>query len=1264
MTLTQRISRDMTALSPRYDVVVIGSGYGGGVAASRLARAGRKVCVLERGRELRPGEYPSRLGNAQGSFQVDTANGKLGPADGLFHLHMGGDVWALTGCGLGGTSLINANVALEIEPRLFELSPWPAAFRSDPALLAEAYDRARQMLAAVPYPDDAPRLPKLAALERSAKAMGAKFYRPPITVNFEDRTNAFGVPQPACNGCGDCCSGCNLGAKNTTLMNYLPDAASHGAEIFTRTRVDWIERDGPEWKVHLSPNGPSAPGEPTTMAADVVVLGAGSLGSTEILLCSRARGLPLSDQLGRGFSGNGDVVAFGYDSYALKSAEAGADSPPGVLGGVGVGPVKIDAGAYPGPCIAGVIDMRDTPDASHGLVIEEGVIPGSLAPALPPAFFFAEALAGNPSQFGPAQMKSRLMDAKAMGEAFQTSPGSLGDWAYKGPVARTQTYLVMSVDDASGVLSLADDRLRIEWPDGGRTGAIARDNDVLRQAARAIEAQFFPNPLWTDPLGKRVITVHPVGGCRMADDAADGVVDAQGRVFSVTAGQDIHPGLYVMDGAAMPGAVGVNPLLTITAVAERACELLARDRGWTIDYEIAPTKSYQPPPEPAAGREEDRHRKSLLERMGERLEGAADAVEHRLEAAARALFHEATTHLKAGGVDVAKAVIKRIIHEHPDLLSPQFQFTETMRGWVSLRDVRRDTPAAARINDDFALAAAWGKAEGSSLSFELTVHTDDLNRMIADPLHYARISGVVACPALSAKPMPVREGAFHLLPVVDDLVETWRMTYDMVLEGPSGPLRFHGRKILKQRPQSNPWADVTTLFVTLHAGEHGDGPLVAQGILTLDLDDLAAQAASIRLDVKHDWAGKVLDEVPQARSAIANVYLAKLAAFFGLTLFRAYGGMLADLRNFPEQDDAVIDAAELAGAPLRRVSLPDPEVAWIDHADGFRNRLTRYRGGHKGPVIVAPGFSIRASSYCIDTVEQNFAEALVAAGYDTWLFDYRASPDSGSPADPPQPFTVDDIALLDWPAAVAKVRSLTGARDVQVVSHCVSSMSLLMGLSHGAIEGVRSAISSQLTLHPVTDWLNYVKADLNTVGLLEGVGELGGVFDFSSRGGDADHLMDAVAWQIPVPEGQACKSPTCRRIFAVYGPSYDHAQLNHGTHINLADLFGRVSIRPFYHLQDIVRRGRAVDHTGADTYLTEAGARRMALPITFLSGTANRLFYPQTAQRTRAWLSQYNDPALYRQQLFPGYAHMDMFIGRNAHREVFPFIVKELDRFN
>ena len=1232
--MNKRLSRPLAEMKPHYSVVVVGSGYGAGVAASRMARAGQSVCVLERGREIRPGEYPDDLAGAQAEMQIDTARGQVGNRVGMFNLHMNDDMLAMVGCGLGGTSLINANVALQIDQRLFGTEHWPAEFRNDPALLAPHYEQAIRMLDARAYPADFPALNKLQALQQSAQAMKQPFYRPPIAVNFEDQLNPFGVGQKKCTLCGDCTSGCNHAAKNTTLMNYLPDACSHGAEIYVLARVTHLERSDAHWLVHFEPGGGSEPGAAASVSADIVVLGAGSLGSTEILLRSKARGLPLSDRVGQRFSGNGDVLAFGYDSYWRSSGE-GAQGAAGWanINGVGVGSNQVAAADLPGPCITGVIDMRNAEDVAQGLVIEEGVIPGALAAAMPPAMFFANAQAGNFFKYGAAQAKSRLLDAQSTGEAMQNSPGGMAEMSYSGPVGRTQTYLVMSVDDAGGTLVLRDDRLRIEWPGAGASPAIARDNALLTRATDAIQGQFMSNPLWSEPLGRKLITVHPVGGCGMGDSAEVGVVNHKCQVFASAQGSEVHPGLYVCDGAAMPGPVGVNPLLTISAVAERACQLIADDHGWTIADGIKPAQ-----PLPAG----------FDVTASAPVRAAEDGLVDDLKRLASALLRP----LEEGAVDVAKSILSEIIDKHPDALAPSFQFTESMHGHVSLRAVDDTAPPGERISSPYEIGAAWGRAEGSALRFELTIATDDLNQLVSDPTHPATISGTVSCSALSASPMTVASGVFHLLPVDAQQVETWTMTYEMQLEREdAGTLHFSGFKVLHQREGSHWWNDVTTLYVTLRDSD-AQGTPVAKGILTLDLEDLVWQGSSIKVGAAKGMLGELVGRFPQAQQAIEEVYLAKFGGFFGMILFRAYGGILSDLKDFPATDDAA--------RPRRTLRAPAPEFFDLLLPGGFRNKLTRYRGGSRGPVVLAPGFSIKASSYAIDTVDENLVEYLTARHYDVWLFDYRASPDSGSPL---APYTIDDIARIDWPAAVRAVLQHTGASSVQALVHCISSMSLLMALLEG-LQGVRSVISSQLTLHPVTDWINDLKADMGLVGWLDRLSALDGVFPLVPGTSEFDAEIDVACWNVPVPDGQQCKNPLCHRVFSIYGPSYAHEQLNHWTHTALREMFGPVSIKPFEQLALIMRKGHVVDSAGQDSYLQPDKVRKLALPISFVVGGANQLFYPETAARTLAYLRAHNDPSLYELHLFPRYAHFDLFIGRDAARDVFPYLFEQLERFN
>ncbi|MCH8298680.1 MAG: GMC family oxidoreductase, partial [Chloroflexi bacterium] len=150
-----RLSSSIGDLKDHYSVVVIGSGYGGGIAASRLARAGQQVCLLERGKEMQPGEYPNSLRTALPEVQVTLADRHIGSPTGLYDIRVNNDINVFLGCGLGGTSLVNANVSIRAETRVFEDSRWPRELRNDlSGSLEEGYRRAEEMLRPTPYPDD------------------------------------------------------------------------------------------------------------------------------------------------------------------------------------------------------------------------------------------------------------------------------------------------------------------------------------------------------------------------------------------------------------------------------------------------------------------------------------------------------------------------------------------------------------------------------------------------------------------------------------------------------------------------------------------------------------------------------------------------------------------------------------------------------------------------------------------------------------------------------------------------------------------------------------------------------------------------------------------------------------------------------------------------------------------------------------------------------------------------------------------------------
>lgn len=562
LSLSRRLSDSAVCLAHHYNVVVVGSGYGGAITAARLASTNKSVCVLERGREFPSGTFPINPTEAKRETQLLTAKGQLGRRTGLYDVRLNGDMQALVGCGLGGTSLINANVAVRPDPRVFEDERFPRDFRKAvDTELEEGFAAAEQMLGVKPYPIDQPALPKLKALFESGHVLGRKAERAPLAVTFEDGPNAAGVQQQACTLCGDCVSGCNFGAKNTLDRNYLQAAWAAGAQLVTGIDVRWISRapNGEQWLIHYLPQetGREAFEAPEmVLSADVVVLAAGSLGSTEILLRSREKGLAVSNRLGLAFSGNADVLGFGYNAdREIRGVGAGDDSVAGLK------PV--------GPCITGMIDSRDGA-LDEGLLVEDGSMPGALERLLPGLFGVFSHLVGKDTDTGVLDRVAEVL--RAVDSQLRGSR--------RGALRNTQTFLVMGHDGSDGKVELVDDRACIKWNNVGERAVFGRIDSILRAATQAIGGTYVKNPLWT-PLGKhRLVTVHPLGGCSMGEGAETGVVDHLGRVFCHEQGTNVHPGLLVCDGSVLPRSLGVNPLLTISAIAERCAAAIVGLQGW------------------------------------------------------------------------------------------------------------------------------------------------------------------------------------------------------------------------------------------------------------------------------------------------------------------------------------------------------------------------------------------------------------------------------------------------------------------------------------------------------------------------------------------------------------------------------------------------------------------------------------------------------------------------------------------------------------
>jgi cholesterol oxidase len=533
-----------------FDVVVIGSGYGAGVCAARLAEAGGKICVLERGREFSVGQFPSKLSEIVENVQLETTRFGSGSRLGLYNCYVGADLDVVVGCGLGGTSLINAGVVIEPEPWVFEQAAWPSEIRAEAAgALAGYFARARAVLAPAQFPAGQRTPRKLAAMEQNGA--GRCF----VGVHFGDTpNNSVGVAQPGCNGCGDCVTGCNRGAKKTLCFTYLPIAKSFGAKIFVQCEVDHLERSGELWEVHFQRLDDDAqPATTARLRARAVIVGAGVMGTTAIMLRSRDR-VSLSDRLGTRVSGNGDVLAFAYDcDQRLDTVGTGDRRDP----------------THPtGATILGVIDRR-AGAREHGLILEEGAFPSGGAGVLRKLLEAMSLYGGQDTGHGVAHWFRERVDELRDLFGIRTSEGALN---------RTLVMFMMGHDGASGRIEL-DGRARavIRWPTLHHQPLFANANAFARAVTTQLGGTFIEDPLDTRLFRHNLLTAHPLGGCPMGD-GDDGFVDHAGRVRNRDGAT--QPGLYVADASVIPTSLGVNPLWTISAIAERIAAHVVVDLGF------------------------------------------------------------------------------------------------------------------------------------------------------------------------------------------------------------------------------------------------------------------------------------------------------------------------------------------------------------------------------------------------------------------------------------------------------------------------------------------------------------------------------------------------------------------------------------------------------------------------------------------------------------------------------------------------------------
>jgi cholesterol oxidase len=580
-----------------YDAVIIGSGFGGSVMAYRLAEAGLRVCLLERGKAYPPNSFPRTPHGLRHNF--------WDPSEGLYGMY---NVWsfkgsgALVASGLGGGSLIYANIIIRKDEKWFvkeDLSNggyeyWPVT-RAD---LDPHYERVERMLNVQKYPLSHPpydKTLKTLAMQEAAQTLGLDWQLVNLAVSFrvkpvddpdhpddvnntplvgepieERHRNIHNMTRYTCRLCGECDFGCNYGSKNTLDYTYISEAHRLGAQVRTLCEVKTIapchDGNGRGYVVTYVVHEPERfagkkidTHDPRvrpryTLTCDFLILAAGTFGTAYLLLKNRAAFPNLSPRLGSRFGVNGDLLAFIVKSMERKNGR----NVPRVLDP-----------CY-GPVITSAIRLSDTLDGDgeqgRGFYVEEGGNPYLLS--------WMVELSGFPSFLRRALHFLKIIAKYRLGLSVDADLGAeIADLI--GPANASKSsipVLTMGRDIPNGNLFLKKERLESDWEIKKSQEYYDRVRRVVKTIARALHAEYLDNPSYAWNF-HQVISAHPLGGCPMGISKDQGVVNPWGEVFD-------YPGLYIADGAVMPGPVGPNPSLTIAALSDRfADHIVARHQG-------------------------------------------------------------------------------------------------------------------------------------------------------------------------------------------------------------------------------------------------------------------------------------------------------------------------------------------------------------------------------------------------------------------------------------------------------------------------------------------------------------------------------------------------------------------------------------------------------------------------------------------------------------------------------------------------------------
>lgn len=514
-----------------YDVLIVGSGFGGSVSALRLTEKGYKVGVLEAGRRFDDKDFAKTSWRLRQFLFAP----KLG-LQGIQRIHFLRDVIVLAGAGVGGGSLVYANTLYVPPDDFFNDKQW-AHITDWKTELAPYYEQATRMLGVTKNPTMTPADVAMKAVADDM-GVGETFTLTPVGVFFgapagETVPDPFfggvGPDRTGCIECGECMTGCRHNAKNTLVKNYLGLAEKSGADVLPLTTVRGIRKKGAQWQVDVERSGNWLGKGRRTITADHVIMAAGTFNTQKLLHRMKDTGhLPkLAPSLGHLSRTNSESLIGAVAK--VPPSKGGEDFTKGVA---------ITSSFFPEPHTHIEPVRYGKGSNSMGLL---GTILTDEEVGVPRWKTWARELAADP-----------IAAAKSM---------NVHGWSQRAVIALVMQTLDNSVTVSGGKGLLGRWKLTSRPGDGDPVPTwIPAANKAVRILANKINGTPMGN---MGDVANASMTAHFVGGCAIADNPESGVVDPYHRAFG-------YDSLHIVDGSAITANLGVNPSLTITAQAERA----------------------------------------------------------------------------------------------------------------------------------------------------------------------------------------------------------------------------------------------------------------------------------------------------------------------------------------------------------------------------------------------------------------------------------------------------------------------------------------------------------------------------------------------------------------------------------------------------------------------------------------------------------------------------------------------------------------------